>query len=211
MALITIDCIAEGTQLGIWKKEETLELLETVYSLNKPEQEHYNRITNESRKKEWLTTRVLLTELLQQRRTILYNENSKPYIENHNSNISISHSRNFVTIIISDSYFAGVDVEHISERVGKVKHKFLNTEELNWCISLDQLTACWSAKEAVFKLYEKHLDFHDMVISKFDIDATSGKFKTEVVKTGKEGSYLVNYKRIENDILTYTISKNAIE
>ncbi|MDA3892030.1 MAG: 4'-phosphopantetheinyl transferase superfamily protein [Salinivirgaceae bacterium] len=210
MALININCIAKGTQLGIWKKEEDLELLESVYELNKLEQVHYNKISNESRKKEWLSTRILLTELLQQRKTILYNENSKPYIENHDSNISISHSRNFVAIIISHDYFPGVDIEFISERVAKVKHKFLNSEELSWCTDLNQLTTCWSAKETVFKLHEKHLDFYDMLISKFEVDAGSGKFRTEVIKSGKESSYLVNYICIENDILTYTLSKSSI-
>jgi len=211
MALISKDNIAHKTTLGIWKKEEPLELLESVYFLNKDEEIEYAKISNEARKKEWLTTRILLTELLEKRIQILYSEHRKPYIENHTSNISISHSRNFVAIIISAEYLIGIDVENISNRIEKVKHKFLNTEELEWCATLDQLTACWSAKEAIFKIYEKELDFRDMIIAPFELNNFKGRFKASVIKKGKEGVYSINYQLIENDILTYTLSKSPID
>ncbi len=210
MALYSIENISHGTQLGIWKKEETLDLLEAVYILSTYEKKEFAKITNENRKKEWLTTRILLTELLQKRLTILHNKNQKPYLKNHKSNITISHSRHFVTIIVSAKYYPGIDVEHIAERVQKVKHKFLNKNELAWCKNINQITACWSAKESIFKIYEKGLDFHDMEISPFKLDADSGSFKTKVSKKGKEADYLVKYKLVENDVLTYTISKSAI-
>ena len=210
MALISKENIAHATQLGIWKKEESLELLESVYILNDAENEAYSKITNESRKKEWLTTRILLTELLEKRTDISYNTNRKPILSNHSSNITISHSRNFVVIILSASYYPGVDVEYISDRVAKVKHKFLNNRELEWCKNIEQMTACWSAKEAVFKIFEKNLDFHDMEIAPFIVSSNGGSFKATILKPRKQGSYSVKYRVIENDILTYTLSKSVI-
>jgi len=211
MGLYSKENIAHKTTLGIWKKDEALGVLESVYFLNYHEQIEYEKITNEARKREWLTTRILLTELLESRHTILYNNHRKPYIESHSSNISISHSRNFVAIIVSSDYLPGVDVENISSRVEKVKHKFLNSQELEWCKNLEQMTACWSAKEAVFKIYEKELDFHDMIIDPFDLVSNKGRFKASVVKKGKEGSYSINFQHIEGDILTYTLSKSVID
>lgn len=211
MALYSKENIAHGTFMGVWKKEEPLELLESVYLLNTHEEKEYQKISNETRKKEWLTTRILLTELLEKRSTILYTEHRKPFIENQKTNISISHSQNFVALIISSDYYPGIDVETISKRVEKVKHKFLSDDELEWCLTLEQLTACWSAKEAVFKIYEKELNFHDMVISPFDIEANTGKIKLKVIKSTKEAQYVLTFCSIENDILTYTLSKSAID
>jgi hypothetical protein len=73
------------------------------------------------------------------------------------------------------------------------------------------MTACWSAKEAVFKIYEKELNFHDMIISPFDIEANTGKIKLKVIKSTKEAQYVLTFCSIENDILTYTLSKSAID
>lgn len=207
MALYSKDNIAHGTLLGIWKKDESLELLESVSTLNPTEEKEYSIITNESRKKEWLITRILLTELLQRKTTICHLSHGKPFLHNHNSNISISHSRNFVSIIVSSAYYPGIDIEHISNRVSKIKHKFLDQSELKWCLNLEQQTGCWSAKESVFKIYEKELDFHDIEISQFNTDLESGRFKAQVIKKGKEGNFVINYKLIENDIITYTLSK----
>lgn len=210
MALISIENISCDTLLGIWKKEEELEVLESVFELNNIEKADYSKINNEGRKKEWILVRVLLTEILQQRNTILHNKNGKPFIQNSEYNISVSHSRNFVCIIASKTEFAGVDVEQIADRVEKVKHKFLNSDELEWCTSLELQTTCWSAKEAIFKLHEKDLDFHDMLVSPFELMGESGRLKTSVIKKDKEASYVVNYRRIENDIITYTLSKTSI-
>ncbi len=210
MALYSKENISLGTQLGIWKKEEPIDLLESVYLLNSDEEKEFAQITNHNRKKEWLTTRILLTELLEKRVTILHNKNRKPYLKSHNSNITISHSRNFVAIIVSANYYAGVDVEHIATRAAKVKHKFLNKTELTWCKSLEQITACWSAKESIFKIYEKELDFYDMEVAPFTLNTDGGSFKTKVIKAGKEADYMVKYRQIEDDILTYALAKSAI-
>ena len=210
MALIVNEKVAFTTTLGIWKKEEELSILETVFPLKEMEQNQYLKISNTERKKEWLTVRILLTELLQKRVEIDYTKHNKPFLVNSNLNISISHSRDFVAVIISNSYFPGVDIERISERVSKIKHKFLNSQELNWCNGIKKLTICWSAKESVFKIFEKELDFHDMVISKFEYDADKGHFTIKVIKQGYEKNYPVHYRVIENNILTYCISKNPV-
>ncbi len=210
MALWSIEKIANGARLGIWKKEESLAALKSVFLLNKAEQPDYNKISNESRKKEWLTTRILLTELLHQRVTIYHNSNRKPYLKNHSSNISISHSKNFVVIILAANHYPGVDVENISDRVEKVKHKFLQAEELDWCTTVDLMTACWSAKEAIFKIYEKELDFHDMLVSPFHMSSYQGSFPVKVLKKEQKADYLVNYRLIENDVVTYALSRSTL-
>ncbi len=196
-----------GTLLGVWKKEEELELLHSVFPLRSEEKADFEKISNLTRRKEWLTTRVLLTELLQKRKIINYSAHGKPFINESKLNLSISHSRNFVAIIISSQYYPGVDIEQVSERVANVQHKFLNETERVWCNSLSLMTACWSAKEAVFKIFERELDFHDMVVEPFQLGPDKGQFEASIIKSVPPKRFKINYRFFENDILTYTLRR----
>jgi len=205
MPLIIKEQINCGTQLGIWKKEENPEALKDVFPLKAEEKEQFNRITHPNRQAEWLISRILLTELLGSRKIIEYNENKKPEITNSPFRISISHSKNFVAILISETIVPGIDIEHISDRVNKVKHKFLSEDELTWSDSNAQMTACWGAKEAVFKIYEKELDFKDIRIEPFVVTGDGGRFNATVIKNGINKLFTIRYRMIEDDMLTYTL------
>ena len=64
----------------------------------------------------------------------------------------------------------GADIERITPRILKLKHKFMNQNELHEFDAGNphDVTLIWCAKEAIFKWYEKgELDFsEDMVIFK---------------------------------------------
>lgn len=195
-----------SSKLGVWKLTEELAELEDIFPLLPMENSYYASIRNERRKREWLIARILLTELLERRVLISYTEHGKPFIDKNEINISITHSKNFVSILISNKLVPGIDIEHITDRVDKVKHKFLDENELNWCLPLEAKTLCWSAKEAIFKTYEKELDFHDIQIEKFDI--SDSHFTANVLRKDKEKSFKVFFKRIEDDVLTYTFTTN---
>jgi hypothetical protein len=57
MALVVNEKVAHATTLVVWKKDEELETLETVFPLNKVEKKQYLKISNKNRKKEWLAVR----------------------------------------------------------------------------------------------------------------------------------------------------------
>lgn len=207
MGLVLKKNIANSSFLGIWKKEEDLDFLENIFVLNDTEKSVYSKISNVYRKKEFITIRVLLTELLQSRKTIVYNENKGPSILNSGLNISITHSKHFVALIISASYIPGIDIEHISDRVEKVKHKFLTQNEASWIKNHALLTAAWSTKEAIFKTFGKNLDFKDIELHPFNLDDEAGIFAAEVLKPGFEITFKLNYQLFENDILVYTLRR----
>lgn len=202
MPLFLNQRLSTGTKLGIWKITEPLLLLEDIFPLLAYEQELYSKIKNENRKREWLASRILLTEISEKRVVIEYSPYGKPLLNSSTSNISISHSKNFAAVLLSSRFSPGIDIEHISLRVEKVKHKFLSADELSWCTSIEQLTTCWSAKESVFKIYEKELDFHDMVIHPFQIN--DNYLDSTVIKNNENRKFRVYIKKIEEDILTYT-------
>ncbi len=202
MPIILNKRIAHGSKLGIWKITENANDLELVFPLLEDEKEYFNKLTNEKRKREWLIARILLTELLESRKLIKYTEHGKPFIHNSSTNLSISHSKNNVAILISNKFSLGVDIECIAERVVKVKHKFLSEQELAWCNTTELMTICWSAKEAVFKIFEKELYFHDIEISKFNNEDSHFIAKTN--KDNFRKTFKIFFDFVEEDVYTYT-------
>jgi phosphopantetheinyl transferase (holo-ACP synthase) len=99
----------------------------------------------------------LLQELFpRQSINLQYTAEKKPYLENSNCHISISHSHDMLAILVSDTHSTGVDVELIREKVINIREKFLNAQELNFAgDDVEKLTTLWAAKEAIFKAHGK--------------------------------------------------------
>ena len=153
----------------------------------------FSKITNESRKKEYLAVRKLLLELTNKDTSIIYSQEGKPkLLNNNNANISITHTKNFVAIIISQKHITGIDIEHISDRVLRIRKKFLDTNELEWCNTVEKHIICWSAKETIFKLFGKNIDFKDIKINTFEVLENTGTINAALIKnTNKQ--FIVSY------------------
>jgi len=114
------------------------------------------KFTAEHRKREWLAVRVLLYNMTGETKQILYEESGKPYLEDNSFFISLSHTRGYVAIILSEHHRVGVDIETTGERALKLAHKFVDDTELtypetNLITKADMLTMIWSAKETMYK------------------------------------------------------------
>ncbi|MCL2651455.1 MAG: 4'-phosphopantetheinyl transferase superfamily protein [Candidatus Azobacteroides sp.] len=176
-----------------------------------------SQITSESRKKEWLTVRVLLKEMLGEEKEILYTSTGKPYLSDNSYQISISHTKGFVAIALHPEMGIGIDIEHISPRIHKIRSRFMNEKEE---ANLDEeheevhLLLHWSAKESLFKILdEQDVDFKTCLhINSFNPVLNSlSRFSAYETKTEKQqefsGYYLANslyvltivYKKILND------------
>jgi len=81
---------------------------------------------------------------------IEYKPTGKPILKK--GFISISHSHHKIAIAFSKTKNIGVDIEYRSNKVQKIKHKFLHdTEQYE---TIKDLTAIWTIKEAIYKLYD---------------------------------------------------------
>jgi len=124
---------------------------------------YLSQITSESRKREWLTVRVLLKEMLGEEKEILYTSTGKPYLSDNSYQISISHTKGFVALALHPEMRIGIDIEHISPRVQKIRSRFMNEkEESNLSKEYEEihLLLHWSAKESMYKILdEQDLDF----------------------------------------------------
>lgn len=151
--------------VGIWKMEETTEEMWSLLQHQAWYQLEFSRLKAEQRQKEWLATRLLLKEMLGHEAIIYHHPNGAPYLsETEKKQISISHTKDFVAIMLTDvTHIAGIDIEYRSERVRKVRSRFLNAEEeqfIDLAHETEHLLICWCAKETLYKIINRQeVDF----------------------------------------------------
>lgn len=80
-----------------------------------------------------------------------------PYLPEYPSlHLSISHTRGYAVVGVSEAHPIGIDIERLGDKVERVVSKFLTDEELALAYGLDNarlaLHLLWSAKEAAYKL-----------------------------------------------------------
>ena len=89
--------------------------------------------------------------------TIDYDLKGKPFL-NKQKGISISHSNEIVAIGISNETHFGIDIQHKTDKIFKIKSKFLSKKEgkfLGKTDNMEFLIKVWSAKESIFKALGK--------------------------------------------------------
>ncbi len=144
----------------------------------------------------------------------------KPFLPNEEYHFSISHCGDYAAVIISKDDRVGIDIELITPKVEKIKHKFLNEEEMlainNWQLAtgnnqltnklINQLTLLWCCKEAVFKWYGNgDVDFKNHIHLKgFDFKNES-VIECDFLK-GEKKSLEIQYKFFEGLCLAWVIS-----
>ena len=149
--------------LGVWKTEENAEELLSLLADKADYRLQLSEMRTENRKKEWLAVRVLLKELLGDETTIAYRPNGAPFLPGSDMHISISHTKGYVAVILSEKPPTGIDIEYIGDRILKIKERFLSTEELKHIDpqhEREHLLIHWCAKETLFKMIgQEHVDF----------------------------------------------------
>ena len=114
---------------------------------------------SERRRRESLMWRHIVRRELGDDVRIGYNENGAPQLLNRNEYIGVSHSADFVAVIISTERCA-VDIERLGRNFERVAARYIRPEEQT--LSRDERLAAvlWSAKEALYKYSEESgLDF----------------------------------------------------
>lgn len=178
-------------EIGIWELSETLD-----YLIKKSDFSESNKITSKKRKKEILASRMLLKNMYADL-NIKYNEYGAPTVEN-NKFISISHSKKFVTIILS-RIKVGIDIQEINDKALNAVSKFINLGNSNQ-ISKNEATLVWSCKECIYKWYQKgSVNFlNDIKIRSFKI-----KEKGKITANFKNQEFTLFYRKLQNHFLVY--------
>lgn len=109
---------------------------------------------------EKLSVLLLLHQVLGPEATINYHSTGRPFLKSNDQiKISISHTTNIYAISFSTSAH-GMDVECFTKKAFKVKQMFVNDYESKWLKKgedsvMEKYTSLWSAKEAIYKLYDQ--------------------------------------------------------
>jgi len=123
-----------------------------LHHLTEQERERYHTFHHVKRRREFVATRILRHAVFGFEH-IHYNALGAPYIKGAGF-ISISHAENLIGIATNPVYALGLDLELIQEKALRLKGKFLNAHEWEAFDIADarEMTACWSAKETLYKL-----------------------------------------------------------
>lgn len=211
MALVYLRELDTETKFAIWKIEENEEYFVNKLRLNESELKKLQRLGKGKRTLHWLATRVLLHYLLQTDEHISCpsDENGKPYLPDYPYKISLTHSYEYAGAMLSSKGECGIDLELIKDKVVRIKKKFLKPEELSFISKdheIEQLYACWCAKEAVYKLQgNRGVSFlQNMTIHPFNFKA-QGVLSLDLEKNNKTTTFQVYYEKFQDYMLGYAI------
>ncbi|WP_257668905.1 4'-phosphopantetheinyl transferase family protein [Parapedobacter tibetensis] len=211
MALAYLRELDNNVRFAIWRIEEPAEDLLSRLRLNDREMAVLSRLNKGKRTLHWLATRVLLREMLD---TLGFidcpsDKNGKPYLANFPQRISLTHSFDYAAVMMSDNGEVGIDLELVKPKILRIADKFMKDEELKSIgdpNKIEQLYACWCAKEAVYKLQgNKGVSFKDnMTILPFDFQ-DQGVLFLDLDAPHRKEQFKVYYEKFQEYMLGYVM------
>ena len=168
MPLVHSEKIEENSTLLLWKltesETELRQSLGSKYNFNE-----LNSISHPQKIREWLASRLLIKTVAEQF-GILYegthkDEHGKAFLINNASHISLTHTMDYVAVVINLDSAVGIDMERVDEKLQRTARKFLSDNEYAHAANeLNSLCIYWCAKEALYKLYgKKKISFKDSI------------------------------------------------
>lgn len=147
--------LLQKAEISVWSfcelESYDAEVLLEAENYGKLENAHPRRVT------ELLMVRKILKEKLPNHK-ILYRDR-QPYLYPSDFQISVTHSFPFAALALSKSRI-GIDMEKISKRICKIRHKFLTAAEQSFIEEhreAEMLTAMWCIKESLYKMHHSNL------------------------------------------------------
>lgn len=197
--------------LAVWRIEEDLEELKEQVYLSNADKELYNTIRNEKRRKEWLTSRLLIQSMLEEEYTISYEETGRPYILNSAWNVSITHKNEFVGVLLARNKHVAIDIEELSARIDKIYDYYMRPEELSQLVRNHrnfQLHLYWCAKECLIKITGNRTlsILNDMYVH--PIHPIMDSFNAEVIVEKTTTVFELFYEKLSNDyVVVWTVDR----
>lgn len=138
---------------GRWLIESSIHVLTIISKM--PLERQKKRYKSNARRMEYICERALLKDMMNGKIVkIFHNEDGKPIL-NNGLNISISHTRGYIAIILSETKNVGIDIEYVSDRVEKIASRFMREDES--ADDIMSLLVHWCAKETLYKLFHQNI------------------------------------------------------
>lgn len=206
--MIYFDQQIADARVAVWHvTEEYEDLLSLLPDAESVQDEAEKQFRSEGRIVEWTAVRVLLCSMMGRQIHIEYDEKGAPHLADYEGlHISISHTKGYVAIALSESHCVGIDVEQIEHnstpRVERVRSRFMRDDEM--AETTIGMLLHWSAKETAFKAIGREgMDFkNELRVSPFDETAYEGEMQLDDLK--EDTTYNILYKVFDDFVLTFT-------
>ena len=210
MALYLKKELENEATIAVWKITETEQELIELSSTPSDEMEEISYISSEALRKQRLAVRALLNELFEDKVYLSHHENGKPYLENMATNISITHTNEYVAVILHEEEEVGIDIECQDRDFSAVEKKALSEDKID---DLDedrkneQLAIYWCAKEAIFKRVSAfRVDFAEQIeVEKFRPRGEGELEATFIHKDGYEEEFELEYMTFDRHVLVWVV------
>jgi len=210
MPLLLDKKIANHTRVAVWKVEEPNSFFEDALGLDQAESALCDEM-RPHRQKEWLSSRYLL-DLISSDNTrckIIKSKHGKPFRENADFEISISHSQHYTAVVISPK-LVGLDIQTEQTKITRIAPKFVSNKEalrIPEDEAVPRYHIIWGAKEAMYKAYgQKKLEFRqNMHVFPFILSKSDMELKGNVSKSPVYQLYNLYVGQVENCFLVVAI------
>lgn len=200
MPLILEENINNHIVIGVWHCTESLSELEAASYFSTDDQSEIDKATLPKRKIEKIITRILAQSLLKNNFGLDYHglkkmKTGKPVLTDCKLEMSVSHCESYLTVLLSTADKAGIDIQNINPKIERIAPRIFSEHELEQINNNPFLLArAWSAKEAMFKYYEKgNINFiKDLHLSNID---NAEKFSGKLICN--DTSIMVNFGSIQ--------------
>lgn len=167
----------------VWEITESKEELLTQLPSSIIYDEVYLQIQVSHLQTEFLVGR-LITSLICEYLDIDYqgitkDEHGKPHLTNSAWEMSLTHSKSFVSVAVHPSKPLGIDIEKPSKKLMRIMPRLFSVAE-NEMVGNDliKMSWFWSAKEALYKLYGKRgIDFKEHLLLDYSDASFTGKLQ----------------------------------
>ncbi len=183
MPLFFNKILTEEIHFMVWNLTETLDELLDLVSPDENDIEILDSISHDIKKKEYLAGKNAISQMCFLEKIpfegIDKDEHGKPYLRNSTYEISVTHTLEYIGVVLSKAGAVGMDIEKPRNQIFKVIGRLCSKDELDWVAEdIDKATILWSAKEALYKLYGKRkVDFKENLTLSEKPEGLFGKIK----------------------------------
>ena len=197
MPRLSVENINTHTTLLVWKITETEEQLQSQLPESVLETIANKNYKSKSRRLEVMATYALLTSHLKTPSVIIdHNSNGQPLLDGFH--ISISHTNGYACVLLSTQKVVAIDIEYRSDRIERIRSKFLRSDEA--FTSIEDLLLVWSAKETLYKYFSED----DLMYNEMKVESISDSFLSMInLKTNEKK--MVSYLSTPDYVLTYLV------
>ena len=197
MPQLSVEKINPHTTLLVWKITETEEQLKSQLPESVLETITNKNYKSESRRLEVMATYALLTSYLKTPSVIIdHNSNGQPLLDGFH--ISISHTNGYACVLLSTQKVVAIDIEYRSDRIERIRSKFLRSDEP--FTSIEDLLLVWSAKETLYKYFSED----DLMYNEMKVESIS-ESSLSMINLKKNEKKMVSYLSTPDYVLTYLV------